>query len=379
MKPRSDVRLSLRKRGTPWGTGEPQGHTFDYARLMRVSMRNTYYDPPYGCSAFAATPTPFTAQFMGDAGLLFLREQFGFSVVYDRANAHGLFSILRRQKMDGKFEARLSFTLALTEPSFETFTVLPAGFRPNAKNFFFSNENAHDTGGRVVLSRGDWPGGDDLLPVVASQVPLRVTQGIAFIEVKNTFGRVVILPPQKVPPHTEALLVDLSPLPHDAYVIQPGPAITPPVPETALYTVPRQFAFIDLLFSAPTLLSGGIYPIDGLDTDDPAASLVEYSIVFEHRSKQWRYYVVPPPRRRFDGLSIETEPPGFAVFRGPAAATLPNGQAALLFESIDALPLREVTPARFILNSDDGIVMRSMPVAPADQWSPDHSDIYVYV
>jgi hypothetical protein len=193
------------------------------------------------------------------------------------------------------------------------------------------------------------------------------------------------------------IYVNFGSLPEDEYVLREERWLLPPRETTVLYTSTGGYAFIDLLFSMPEPAPPsprGIYPVQGLDGTNPFVTPVDYHIVFRRRSTYWRYYVVLPPRRRdLGGLTIETEPPQAVTFTGPIPVLIPTATPAFLFVSDRPVPLSEKPPARFILQSDDGILMRSMPIASTDQVLPeevagfrppntrlrDYSDIYVYV
>ncbi len=141
-----------------------------YQRLARVSVEHTYYDHRGDRSPdFVARPTRATAELMRNLGLLFRREETGFSVLYDELTEDSLFQYLRRQYPRNSYPpsqrpcdeaqspcyqerrdtvargvwTRLSFVLALSDPYFVNFTQIPADTNPALENFYFSNQDAH--------------------------------------------------------------------------------------------------------------------------------------------------------------------------------------------------------------------------------------------
>ena len=404
--------------------------TSDYQRLMRVSIENTYYCPPFACSDFTIAPTAASSKIMLDLGLLFLPERSGFSLLYDANETKSLFTWLksRRNPRNGKFESRLSFALSLDNPVFQNFTNVPVNWSPEQSNFYFSNQNAHRAGRLTVLTTHRYVRRGELVRLVPGQLGVPVELFVDRVEVLNIFGDVVMCLPRCVPAalaaamdrgaitcgnvaaylrekHEEpvkwecrnTIYVDFASLPEDRYVIREERWLLPPRETTVLYGPAGGYAFIDLLFSIPEPAppsARGIYPVNGLDGPDPFVTPVDYHVVFRRRSTYWRYYVVLPPRRRHvSGLTIETEPQGAVTFTGPIPVIIATATHASLFISDQPVPLSQKPPARFILQSDDGILMRSMPIASTDQILPeevvgfrpspprfrDYSDIYVHV
>jgi hypothetical protein len=406
------------------GTGK---QVYDYRRLMQVSIEDAYYPEPHACPDFAVMPTAASAQLMKDIGLLLLPEPAGFSVLYDASREENLIGYLLRQRRpsgSAEFETRLSFELSLLDPLFSNFTLIPGDMQSSAQNFYFSNQTAHrEEDGSVILNRGGFVGPEELQYVVPVQFPIPVNADILRVRILNLFGDEMLCYPRCVPasvaaakmpeaiscadakPPAEPLVcrntiyADLSSLPEDAYFIRQEKMFGPVSERMVLYTGHSQYCFINLLFSDPLAASpaAGVYPVAGLGGTTPAVVPVRYRLLFAQRSTYWRYYVVLPPKRQsVEGLAIVTDPPGVATFSGPFPVFIGTSTPAFLFFSDESLPMSKKPPARFILDSGDGILMKSMPVASIKQikpeaWLPpgsgppftprlrDYSDIYVYV
>jgi len=394
--------------------GGLERRSYRYARLMQVSITNTYYAPPHACDDFTVSPTVASAALMKSLGLLLLAEPDGFSVLYDVNTRLNLLNYLSSQLKP--FQVGLSFHLQLLTPEFGNFTRLPVDLDPASVNFYFTNQQAHVAGRRILLNRGRFVLGDELVEVVSSQVAVTVDETVVRVEVLDVFQDVVLCVPRCVPaamavsvmPDSitcEEALKDTGPrdllvcrntiylqfasLTEGLYTIRevriPG---LPRVEHTVLYTGTFKYAFVNLLFCEPPVTTGeepGVYPVRRLTSGRPAIVPVDYELAFRRRATYWRYYVVLPPKARgAGGLTIQTEPPGAVTFSGPTPVLIATATPAFLFVSDRPVPLSQTVPVRFILNSDDGVLMNSMPVASTDQILPnfcfhDYSDVYVYV
>jgi hypothetical protein len=402
-----------------------------YQKLVQVSVRNTYYRPTGECTDFTAGPTAGTAALMTDTGMLFRSEPDGFSVLYDTTRQAALLRYLRRREGPGhQHWTRLSFELALRNMVFSNFTRVPNDFDPDERNFYFSNQNAHERKGTAILNEHRYVTGRELDDVVPSQFPVSVTLRVAAIVVRDISGTVRLHLPRCVPVplararpaaiisladveayfrthHTEPrehwicrnpIYVDLNGLREGRYLIEEVDYLGRVLrAKWVLYVAAEQYVFIDLLFAASYRGAPGIYPIADLAGRNPTIETVHYELCFKRRVTYWRYYVVVPKKWASDTLAIETDPPGAASFRGPYRVAIGNATPASLFLSTRPLPMSTKPPARFILKSAGDTLMESMPVASIQQILPeadsspegnppryvpnfrDYSDIYVYV
>jgi hypothetical protein len=410
--------------------GESDAEAAYYERLMQVTVRDTYYPWPHHCPDFAAAPSAATAQLMVDLGLLFRPEANGFSILYDRSRAANLLSYLSEQRKGDESWTRLSIELSLRNVYFGNFTHVPVDLDPTTRNFYFTNRRAHVRGGSVVLNQHRYVTGRELLPVVPVQFPVYVGPQVREVRLIDVSGAQVLCVPRCIPEKLgpdakcgdvrqffearggqerctpvkwvcrNTLYLDLSLLSEDRYTIQEigrrGGVLRE---KEVLFTGRQKYCFLDLFFAQPrpsSPPSAGVYPVQGLGSSDPSIVPVHYELAFKRRSTYWRYYVVLPGGRREESLSITTEPPGAVTFSGPCPVVIGNATAASMFVSTAPVPLKAPAPARFILNSIDGPLMVSMPVASVKQILPEsdsafsggsrlqprfreYSDIYVYV
>lgn len=421
-------------------TDRERPRSFEYARLARVSLWNSYYNTPQdagACSDFVFWPTPTTAELMYDLGLLFRNEVTGFSVLYDQRHTSDLIDYLRRQEAPEPQPAgaccpapgeatgragwwtRLSFVLALDNPQFMNFTDLPIGLNPSDYNIYFTNQQAHGPGrAGVVLNPGPYvavatplgrppkPRESRVLRLVDTQFVAEAWEQVACVRVVDVQGAVVACRPRCVrrmradrPPVlecTDRIYLDFATLPLGRYTIEwlgaDGEAL---LREERLHTVayPVPLCFVDLFFSNPTGGAPGIYPVLDLDGDAEIVP-VDYHLRFRERSTAWNYYVVPRDGRQPENLRIE----GSAAFGAPTPVVLANGQSAYRFTSLEPLVLEAASPYRLSLHGRlggprDTALVDPLPVAaPAqvvaerqEQATPDgprhgtRADIYVYV
>ncbi|HEX2062217.1 MAG TPA: hypothetical protein VHK90_15880, partial [Thermoanaerobaculia bacterium] len=405
-----------------------------YETLMKVSVRNTYYEDRI-CPDFSATPSVATAAMMNSVGLLFRPETDGFSVLYDVNRRADLLGYLRRQTSNGQNWSRVSVELALKNVFFGNFTNVPNDLDPTLRNYAFTNQQAHREDGVVLLQPNRYVTRDELLEIVPPQFEVPLRDDVCAVVVRDISNEVVECLPRCVPKglaktmagmsiqcrDVRAFFADAAPpadrcdgvrvgwtcrhsvfvtfsgLPEGRYVIQEVDRRNNVLREKhVLYVAAGQYVFIDLLFTAPEENATGIYPIRNLGTR-PVIESVQYELHFKRRTTYWRYYVVLPRKRNLDSVSIRTDPPGAATFCGPYEVVIGNGTPASLFVSEQPLPMSTRPPARFILESGDGTLMESMPVASFKQILPeadstpagnpprfvpsfrDYSDIYVYV
>jgi|GEM_PF-1476593 len=426
--------------------GENAARKFYYERLSRVTVRHTYYDRSQGRRpSFTARPTPTTRELMHDLGLLFRQDEHGFSILYNLKTQQDLFAFLRRQWPEALNQpqppppcwqqrvenwtpgiwARLSFVLALSDPYFLNFTQIPIDTNPGVANFFFSNQNAHETStGAVLLTP---PGrnrvtGADLLEVVPSQLRVEFCPDAEQLWVSSISGEVVACLPRcfelealtRVPVddidcryavacspdppegvlQREQVYVNFAKLPEDKYLLEQVDAQCQPVtcltsedepgsrmPQEVLYTelYPMPLCFIDLLFTNPNGQQPGIYPVRNLwKTQETRVEEVDYVLRFTRRETWWSYYIVPQPRwEPFENLRIESR--GHRVeFAGPCCVRLADGSRAYRFVSKEPLALEQHSRYRFQLfgrrlsrNGLEETLVERLPVASNRQVLPE--------
>lgn len=395
-----------------------------YERVLRVTVFNTYFGPrKTGTSpTFSFQPTPSTAAFLAELGLLWKCDAVSLSVFCPKHRIPLLVQYLRRVREEDKVRhevwTRLSFLLILTYPYFVNVSSVPIATNPSEFNFYFTNQDAHvDEGlaGPVVLNPGDFASRDQLVPVTGTQYAVETPEGVFQVQVRDISGRVVICAPRCVPvrmaktkppedltcadalvgepPYScrDVVYLDFSPLPEDLYTITRVDAAdivltTWPVLYTQLFPMP--LCFVDLLLTNPTGTAPGIYPFPNLDV--PATlTFVDYQLHFERRSSLWNYYCVPPRGERYEDLVIESDR---FVFQGPREVILGDGRLAYAFQSEEVIPLELQSQVRLTLKGRPRSAPRSrtlvdrLPVASGPQVQPGdrdepraHSDIYVYL
>lgn len=407
-----------------------RGSSAYYQRLMQVTVRNTYYPAPHESNDLRAAPTVTTAALMRSLGLLFRDEPAGFSILYDANREEELLGYLRRNATNGQYWSRLSFQLQLVNPYFVNFSRIPTNLDPTEKNFYFSNELAHRRNTVVFLNKHRYVTSAETVKTVPVQFPVYVRPGVAEVRVLDIAGNVVLCQPRCVPaglaeimvPSTitcrdvknffaagsdkcrekwvcrSTLYLDFSSLPEGLYVVQEVTRLNKVISERrVLFTATGQYCFVDLLFAEPEPDHGGVYPVRDLSATSGTVVPVQYELSFKRRTTYWRYYVVLPQKREARGLRIATEPPDAWTFCGPYKVIVGQATPAFMFVSESPLPLTRQPPARFILQSSDGTLMESMPVASVQQVLPeadsgpggdpprygprfrDYSDIYVNV
>jgi hypothetical protein len=399
-----------------------------YERLLRVTVFNRYFGPKEtGTSpTFSFQPTPNTAAFLAELGLLWKCDAVSFSVFCPKHRIPLLVQYLLRVRWPnpGTCEAphpvwtRLSFLLILNYPYFVNVSDVPIATNPSEENFYFTNQDAHLEQGvvrSVVLNPGDFASRDQLVPVTGPQYAVETPDGVLQVEVRDISGEVVICAPRCVPtriaktkppedltcadalpgepPYScrDVVYLDFSPLPEDLYWITRVDTAdvvlnTWPVLYTQLFPMP--LCFVDLLLTNPTGTEPGIYPFPNLD-EPPSFTFVDYQLHFERRSSLWNYYCVPPRGERYEDLVIESER---YVFLGPREVILGDGRLAYAFQSEKVIPLELQSQVRLTLKGRPSSAPRSrtlvdrLPVASGPQVQPGdahepraHSDIYVYL
>jgi hypothetical protein len=375
-------------------TARPVARASFYQKLMSVSFRNTFYPAPFECPDLAAGPTLATAELMSDLGLLYRETATGFVIAWDARRSAELIAALRRRvESDGESWTRLSFVLWLRNPLFVNFSEIPLGTAPpGARNFFFTNQEAHDAGRRgVLLNRGRFAGAGQLFDVIPSQIRIPLSAEVVEVRLLALSGASVLTVPHLAP---GPVYLDLGPLPLDRYTLQEigaGGVVLRQGPVLYTAATPVPFGFIDLLLARPSASADGVYPID-LGASPPEIGSVDYQLAFARRSTLWRYWVVLPRKRLLTGLRIESDPAGVAKFRGPSPAKLPDGTPAVLFTARKPIPLQARPDFHFVLHSDAGTLLDPLPsasvrqvlpeVAPSPHGAPAtavYSDIYAYV
>lgn len=402
---------------------------FFYQRLMQVSIHHRFYNREhFDCADFIIMPTPASAELMTSLGLLFKYDVTCMSVLYDVNRKDSLFQYLRRQGVlaaergvkEGQVWVRLSFVLALNNPYFVNLTEIPIDLDPVQQNFYFTNQEAHETCGVVILTPGPRVTGEELLPVAPVQIPIVVGKDVKKVVVRAISGEVVICRPRCVPARRLAdgnptaitceqaeecgpdnltcrcstkIYLDFSTLPEDKYEIETVGYDNNVINKLiVLYTrtaTPIPLCFIDLFFTNPLdhpdsgqpEPSSGIFPIVDLwNIDQTRIVPVHYLLDFRNRPTFWSYYIVPDPQsENFHDLSIHTVQPSPRPinFLGPCCVRLANGSKAYRFISEESIPLQQQSDYRFRLVGRRGtmthpsILVDRLPVASMQQVLPE--------
>jgi hypothetical protein len=399
---------------------EDAAQQYYYVRLMRVSVKHTYYNLlKYDCPDFTFSPTPSSSALMKSLGLIFRSEATGFSILYDQKRKDDLLQYLRRQQEppqvgclpEGGVWTRLSFVLTVNNPYFINFTDIPIDLDPGLQNFYFTNQDAHLTdSGDTILNRNEYVSDikHELLDVVPVQFPVQVSEAVKELRVKDISGEVVIcqrrcLPVTETPEQSARLIncdepaptdvlvcrdtiyLDFSSLPEDKYTLEKiwndnlSAEAEPWAEREVVYTsaAPTPLCFIDLLFANPTGDAAGVYPVRDLFGPQPSIVNVNYQLQFRARSTFWTYFIVPQPQlERFENLrieSLELKRTQHVNFAGPCCVILANDQKAYRFTSEKAIPFQQQSEYRFRLLGQhglmphDGIIVARLPVISKQQ------------
>jgi hypothetical protein len=406
---------------------------YEFHPLMQVSIHHSYYNiPGQPCPDFEFAPTPTTQELMSNLGLLFRREPTGFLVLYDTRGTDRLLSYLRRHVDEQKeVWSWLSFMLTPQNVFFINFTDVDIGVEASEQNFYFSNQTAHEQDGRILLN----PAGKDistsLEPVLPAQVATRLDEDTLEVQVRDIANHVVLCLPRCVPrgllrerargpltcqqvddffrkdpsppsrragPRdcTDLLFVDFADLPGGRYsidaVLNAYPLRVSLVHGVYEPVTPTPLCFIDLLFTAPSASSPGIYPVRNLFSRKEEAEIVpvHYELQFERRSTRWNYYIVPPAGAPFEHLRIiDPEHPQRDYFDGPKKEPLATGTQAYRFTAREKFALELHSSYRFQLRgrrpatlAHENVLVDRLPVASAQQVlsrEASSSDIFVYL
>ena len=381
------------------GAEDAPRHLF-YKRLVRVSVRHSYYAVNGGvCRDFTARPSDYTVMLMRRMGLLFRREEDGFSVLYNSLQVQGVFDYVLHTSVSGEHHrpwGRLCFELSLHNPWFVNFTGLPLDTRPGCQNLYFTNRLARAREGKGQPARL----GSTLLPVTGASLVEPVSQDVACVRVRSVSGREVMREPRCAPAggSTDAaaagrgrgvpagkggcrdrLFFDLEGLAEGKYQVESEMAGGATRARDVLYTatLPVPLLFVELLLSDPNGDGTGVYPVLSANPRAPAITPAAYEIAFDARSTWWSYYVVAAAPRGEDGEPRirQRRAPGDprVAFRGPCRVRLSGGRAAWWFVSRRPIPLaRRPTPhLQLVWRREQGrrvdVLMERLPLADGRQ------------
>lgn len=295
-----------------------------YARLMQVTITNTYYRqsssdaaagssieelPQDVCTDFSVVPTPPTRALLHKLRLLLRQQAAGFTIGYDSGNTAALVDYLRRQAKlrrlrlesssvrsickngpsSDPYWTRLSFELQCNNSEFVNFTEFPVDRPPSSFNFYLSNQTASSApiaeGSTAIQDRPElatWHfNPTTYLPVVPAKFTAPVPLGVNEVQVQDISGVPVLtasrwkMGPRSVPVADNQIFLDFSSLPEDMYTIcWKGGQLK------VLYTTstPKLLGFIDLLFSVPSGIDAFAHSPQSVatkrseDLDDPPSS-----------------------------------------------------------------------------------------------------------
>lgn len=375
-----------------------------YERLVRVSIRHTFYNASGGeCRDFTVQPTGSTAALLRSLGMLFKPQPDGFSVLYDALQAPRLLGYLAARRDGYGAWTRMSFLLSLRNPLFVNLSDLPVDTNPAVRNFYLSNREAHARGGMVLLTPRSRVTVRQLVPVTAGQLVQPVTADVQEVRVLALSGEPVLRVPrcptvtvtengkevEKERGCTDRVFLDFGTLPEDLYTVQEvdydaGAVDVGSWLYTRLYPMP--LCFVDLLFSDPDGAGTGVYPVvlppEG-ETDGGYVAPADYTLRFTRRSTWWSYYVMPQdPRGELYDLRIEhLREPGLegareVRFLGPCKVRLSGGERAWRFLSERPIALEERSRLHLRLHgrtarmTHSGLLMDRLPVASPQQVLP---------
>lgn len=400
--------------------------------IFDVSIRHGYYNAADNgtiapCGDFDIVPTPTCLQTMQSFRMVFKDQGTGWSVYILDSMRPNLARYIAENAIAGKngleYWSRLTFLMVPRNPLFVGITELPIGTSPLKQNFYLSNRTAHTTDAGIVLCEGEAVDAATLRSITGQEFTVTIPLDVQFI-VRDIAGQAVVTvsanepqPPDSdnaviaVKDGEKTILIDMGSNPYGFYTLECADAQGRPIethgfPEQVIYvpTRPQPLGLVDLLFTAPTADSAGVYPLprpdevdrtganqDGTDPDE-AAPVAAYLLPFQARETYWYYYVVSQrPLSSLTELRIDANGVGFT--RDPAPVRLPTGDLAIRFRSDEALRLRRYPPERFRLSgrrkgagiASNPIEVYPLPAAPAQPVWPDEapgacmSQIYVYV
>lgn len=419
------LNFSLVPRRSQTSSGGVAGDGF--LPLFDVSIRHGYYNADDNgtvapCGDFDIVPTPSCVETMQSFRMVFKNQGTGWTVYILDSMRPDLARYVADNAIVGpegpEYWSRLTFLLVPRNPLFVGITELPIATSPLKQNFYLSNRTAHTTDAGTVLCEGEAVDAATLRSITGQEFTVTIPLDAQFI-VRDIAGQAVVTVSAKEPQPPDSsnaviavkdgkktILIDLGSNPYGFYTLEctdaPGhPIATSGFPEQVIYvpTRPQPLGLVDLLFTAPTSDSAGVYPLprpdeanpDGANPDE-AAPVAAYLLPFQARETYWYYYVVSQrPLSWLTDLRIDADGVGFT--RDPAPVRLPTGDLAIRFRSDEALRLRRYPPQRFRLSgrrkgagtASNPIEVYPLPAAPAQPVWPDEtpdtcmSQIYVYV
>lgn len=410
---------------TPDTGNDESGNGF--SPLFDVSIRHSYYNSASDgtlalCPDFEIVPTPDCIELMQSFRMIFKNQGTGWTVYILDSMRPALEKYIAEnaiREADGlEYWSRLTFLLVSVNPLFVGITELPIDTNPLRHNLYLSNRTAHFTDAGVVLCEGATVDASALRGITSEEFTVKIPLGTQFV-VRDIAGQKVLTisgdqpdPPASsnavisvTPDGQKVILVDLGGLPYDFYTLECENAAGQPVPiggfpEQVIYvpTRPQPLGLVDLLFTAPTADSEGVYPLarPGVMPEPPGDGqqilTQPYLLPFRARETYWYYYVVSQrPISHFSNLRIDGDDVRF--IREPDPVRLPTGDVAVCFRSDETLTLRRYPTERFRLKGrrkgigtvSNEVEVYPLPTAPNQPvWPGDTpgsciSQIYVYV
>ncbi|GAB4477545.1 MAG: hypothetical protein OHK0057_27380 [Thermoflexibacter sp.] len=351
---------------------------FQYNPLFTIEIRHDYF-LNNAVSQFVVEPSSASVKIISKLGLMFKKSENGFHLIYDRSDIEKMIYVLNKLDENEK----LTFYIYTKYPYFVHVTNISQEI--NKKILYFSNLTTFPDKDKIkeCLHSTPFVSNQNVFDYKSRIFEHRTQKSAGKVDVMDELGRNHIVDKEAVE-HRVQLKLERE---GKYKLLEDGRVI-------------EEFVCIDFKQVTKPVAVIDIY-LDGKIKEKILKKLQEnisifafnYYIVFENRHTYWKYYIIPKFAANLSGLSIipiEEE----VTFQGPTVQILPNGQKAIVFESLKALALKEVTQYHFQLKKGDGTpdnpiktLMDRLPVPNVSNIKPFKvknemafsSEIFVYV
>lgn len=292
--------------------------------------------------------------------------------------------------------ARLSFLLQTANPDFVGITALPIDTCPARQTIHVSNLVTFDDGSGRRFGTTAALDAQVLLPVTGANVTF-ATEAAGTVSALDLFGTAVAA--CTVAANGTGSL-SLAGQPYGTYSLAGQPAEACGGEKTFAFMpqAARALGLIDLVLAQP---AGSVAPAAAcpvvIDGGQIAIHTAELALVFAARPTVWTYYIVSQGQGRFSpdltisGTDVDRQVP---MAFTKSEQTLPNGDAAVMFQAESAVAMRANPTARYSLSGqrsgttghNSQIIIARLPNAPSAPVWPLHgrsgsgiSEIFVYI
>lgn len=348
---------------------------FKYNPWITLTVLHHYFEDQVARD-FRLVPSDDTQRLSRKMGFLIKDTPNGMVVLYDALHTEALRDYLKQYEV-----IKLSFYLYFSDPYLFTYTNLPLFLNSTAYIFYFSNEGASD---RKLLHTQTFVSGADACPAKPNNLELNYDSPPQKLSIRH--GQITVM--ELKPEAGQTCYIDLSEFKEGKYSLYENEVLKEEFITLNINSLKRPFALLDFNISG-TVAQEMIQHIQHLE-DIPEQ---KYEIALDTRHTYWKYYIVPKYGEGLESLYIDTGDKKIK-FSGPMPAKLPNGADAYLFESEQALSLKEISPYKFQLikqkdakGKDAKKILRRLPCPNLGSIKPEskdkdakiYSEIIVYI